>query len=149
MSQGRHLVTVSETFRVARPPEAVFDYTQDYGRRSQWDQAVLDATVLSEDPRRVRVRVRGIGSFTVEYRLFRRPERTSAAFVDPDSRWLIGGGGSWSYEPDGEGTAWTQTNTMESRSNWILGLLAPLFERQLRSSMRQAMARARDILEAS
>ena len=65
-------------------------------------------------------------------RTVRRPERTSAAFVDVESAWLSGGGGSWQYEPAGRGTDWTQTNTLELRPGWLFRLLAPLVERNLR-----------------
>ena len=43
-------------------------------------------------------KVAGLGRMTVVYRLDRRPERTSAAFVDVQSAWITGGGGSWEYE---------------------------------------------------
>lgn len=148
MSDSRRTINVSETLHVERPPEAVFDYTQDYARRSEWDRAVTAATVLSESPRRIRLRVRGLGAFTVEYRLFRRPERTSAAFVDLESALIIGGGGSWRYEPSGHGTEWTQTNTLELRHRRLVWMLAPLVKRNLRSSMRRSMVQAKRRLEA-
>lgn len=125
----------------------MFDYTQDYARRAEWDPAVTAASVLNESPRRIRVVVRGLGTFTVEYRLFRRPDRTSAAFVDVESRLISGGGGSWRYEPSGQGTDWTQTNTLELGRSRLVRLIAPLVERNLRSSMRRSMARAARILE--
>lgn len=143
----RATITVSETVHVEQPPEAVFDYTQDYATRAVWDPGISEAQVLSEEPRRVRVRVPNVGRFTVEYRLFRRGERTSAAFVDVDSPWISGGGGSWSYEAADGGTSWTQTNTMELRHPRLFGWLAPIFRRNLAASMRQAMANAKRILE--
>jgi hypothetical protein len=110
--------------------------------------AVRRAHVLDESPRRVRVAVRGLGSFTIEYRLFRRGERTSAAFVDVDSWVISGGGGSWAYEGQGDGTDWTQTNTIELRHPRLLGWMKALLERSLRTSMRTAMSNARSMLES-
>lgn len=148
MTDQRATITVTATLRVERAPEAVFDHTQDYGRRAEWDRAVTDAQVLSESPRRIRLTVRGLGRFTVSYRLFRRPERTSAEFEDVSSPWITGGGGSWRYEASGDGTDWTQTNTLELKRPRLLRSLAPLIERNLRSSMRRAMAEAKAIMEA-
>ena len=144
----RRTITVSETVYVDRSPEAVFDYTQDYATRTDWDDQVKAAEVLSEDPRRVRVTVRGIGPMLLEYRLFRRGDRTSAAFVDLDNAFFSGGGGSWRYEARGGGTDWTQTNTLELRRPRLLGWLAPVVEWNLRNGTRRAMARAKSIMES-
>ncbi len=148
MATNRTTVTVSETVHVARPPEDVFDYTQDYAYRTDWDPAIAEVEVLTEEPRRIRVRAPGVGTYVVEYKLFRRGDRTSAAFTEVDSRWVSGGGGSWRYEPKDEGTDWTQTNTLELRHARLGRLLAPWVERQLRSAMRKGMARAKSILES-
>jgi len=148
MPATRRTITVTETVRVDRPPEDVFEFTQDYGRRSEWDTAVTESHVVGDSPRRIRIAVRGLGRFTVAYRLFRRPERTSAAFVDVESRWISGGGGSWQYEPIGDATEWTQTNTLELTGGWLTRILGPLFARNLRASMRAAMARAKSMMES-
>ena len=144
----RRTVTVSETIHVDRSPEAVFDYTQDYATRTDWDDQIQRAEVLSEEPRRIRITARGLGTFTLEYRLFRRGDRTSAAFVDLDSAFFSGGGGSWRYEARDGGTDWTQTNTLELRRPRLLGWLAPVVEWNLRNGTRRAMARARAIMES-
>ena len=148
MSQ-RVSVTVTETIHVARPPEEVFDYTQDYYHRTDWDDAITEAQVVNGDPRTVYLAARQLGRYTLVYRLFRRPERTSAAFEDMTSTWVSGGGGSWRYEASGAGTHWTQTNTLELKHGRLGKLLAPLFERALRTSMRKSMAKAKEIMEAN
>ena len=89
---------MTESIWVACPPGEVWDYTQDFTRRTEWDAGIAEATILQQDPRRVRVKVAGLGRMTVVYQLDRRPERTSAAFVDVESAWVSGGGGSWEYE---------------------------------------------------
>ena len=146
---ARNQVTASETLVVRRSPEAVFDFTQDYAHRTEWDSGVSEVEVLGDDPPQVRLTIRGLGRVTVAYRLFRRPERTSAAFVDVESRWIVGGGGSWQYTGVPDGTEWSQTNTLELRPGLAMRVLAPWIRRSLRSSMRTAMAHARERLEAS
>ena len=147
--RGRRTITVTESIHVARPPDRVFDYTQDYATRTDWDPAIKRARILSEEPRRVQITSPGLGTYVLEYRLFRRGDRTSAAFVDVDAWLFSGGGGSWRYEADGTGTRWTQVNTLELRHPRLTGWLAPLVERNVRSSMRTAMARARTIMESA
>lgn len=148
MSHHRRRITVSERVHVARSPHDVFDYSQDYGRRAEWDPSVTDAQVVCESPRRIRIAVRGLGRFTVSYQLFRRGQRTSAALVDVASPWISGGGGSWRYEPRDGGTDWTQTNTLELKRPWLV-LIAPLMQASLRSTMRRSMAEAKRQLEAA
>jgi hypothetical protein len=148
MASPRHLVSVTESVWVDRPPEAVFDYTQDYTRRTEWDSGVAEAAIVSDSPRAARVRVPGVGRMTVAYKLDRRPERTSAGFVDVDSSWISGGGGSWQYEPEAGGTRWQQTNSLELKRPRLAWLLAPMFEWSLRRSMKRSMAEAKRRLEA-
>ena len=147
--RDRRTITVTESIRVDRPPEAVFDYTQDYATRPDWDPAVVKARVLSENPRRVAIVSPGLGSYTLEYKLFRRGDRTSAAFEDVEAWLFSGGGGSWRYEPDGSGTRWTQVNTLELRHPRLTGWLAGMIERNVRSSMRKGMTRATSIMESN
>jgi hypothetical protein len=148
MTDNRQVVTVTETVWVERDPTAVFDYTQDYSRRTEWDRGIKHAEILGTDPRTIRVRMAGLGDATVVYRLDRRPDRTSAAFIDVASRWVSGGGGSWQYEDADGGTRWQQTNSLELRAGWLPRLAAPLIRSSLRRSMRAAMAEAKRRLEA-
>src|SRR5438552_7523247 len=97
-------VTVKESIDIAAPPEAVWDYTQDWTRRTEWDPAIVAAEVLPGEPRVVRVRGLGGGGFMIRYKLQERPVRTSLAMTDSTSRIVTGGGGSWSYEAREGGT---------------------------------------------
>jgi Polyketide cyclase / dehydrase and lipid transport len=148
VSDPRHVVSVTEAVFVSRPPETVWDYTQDFSRRTEWDAGIAETTILQQDPRTVRVNVPGLGRMTVVYRLDRRPERTSAAFVDVESAWVSGGGGSWEYEPADGGTRWQQTNSLELKRPRLAFLFGPLLERGLRRSTQRAMAEAKRRLEA-
>jgi hypothetical protein len=142
-------VAITESVEVARPPEAVFDFTQDYGRRTSWDATVVRADVLERDPPRLRVELAGGVSAVFQYRLFRRPERTSMAMVDVRSWWMEGGGGSWQYVATPTGTRWTATNSITLRSGPLGSLLRPLVVRQARSALRAAMRRAKKLMQES
>ena len=146
--QSSRRITVTESIQVDRPPAEVFDFTQDYARRGEWDRLVTGTRSLDGGVRRFRIRVRGTGSYTIEYRLFRRAERTSARFTDVDSSWLAGGGGSWRYQPSGSGTRWVQTNTLELRPRWWLRPARSLVRLALRHSMRRAMSNAKRLMES-
>jgi len=147
MPDDRVMVTVTESIEIARPPEAVWDYTQDYGRRAEWDVGVRTAQLLSDEPRRARLELAGLGPVTLEYRLFRRPERTSLAFTDVPAGWIVGGGGSWDYDLVPAGTRWTQTNTLVLRPGIRSRLLAPLIRIRLVASTRSSLRRAKQRLE--
>ena len=66
-AMARLVISVTESVFVARPPDEVFDFTQDYAYRAEWDAGVTSATVLGEEPRRVRVAMRGLGEATLTY----------------------------------------------------------------------------------
>ena len=148
MSEQRRIVSITEAIWVDRPPDVVWDYTQDFTRRTEWDAGVAEATIVAAEPRTIRVRVGGLGQMTVVYKLDRRPERTSAAFTDVDSNWISGGGGSWEYDAADGGTRWRQTNSLELKRPRLAFLLAPMLERGLRRSTKRAMAEAKRRLEA-
>ena len=142
-------MTESHTVHVKRTPEAVFDYTQDYATRTDWDSSVTSAKVVSENPRRVEMAMRGIGPFVLEYKLFRRGGRTSAAFNGMRSRLFSGGGGSWSYEPADGGTDWAQTSTLEFKNRVVGFLMAPMVRWNMRRATIKSMNRAKEIMEST
>ena len=142
-------VSVSETVVISRPPDEVWDFTQDFDKRRQWDPSILEAKAEpAVFPPRVRVRAAGGLSAIFQYKQFDRPERTSLAMEDIHSPWIESGGGTWLYEPEGSGTRWTQTNTLMVKPRWLSALLQPVVERRLRSTTRTAMQRAKAMLES-
>ena len=142
------LVTVTERVHVRRPPEFVWDFTQDYSRRAQWDTSVIEAQVLATEPApSVRVRCAGGLRAVFRYKLFERPRRTSLALEDVHSPWIEGGGGSWSYEAADGGTLWTQSNSLVVRGGFWRRLFVPLVRRELAASTRRAMRRAKEMME--
>ncbi|HET7727378.1 MAG TPA: SRPBCC family protein [Candidatus Limnocylindrales bacterium] len=148
MREDRVTIRVSESIEIARPREAVWDYTQDYSRRADWDVGVRNAQLIGEEPRRAHLELAGLGPVTAEYRLYRRPERTSLAFTEVRSRWVVGGGGSWDYQTVPAGTRWTQTNTLVLRPGVRSRLLAPLVRARLAASTRRSLRRAKRLLES-
>jgi hypothetical protein len=149
MSRALPTASGSHTIHVDRPPDEVYDYTQDYSTRSIWDPSITAVEVISTDPRTYRLVIKGIGHFTIEYRLDRRGDRTSAAFTQVDATFFSGGGGSWAYVAKDGGTDWTATNTFELKHRLLGRILAPMVRWQMLRSMRKSMAKAKEIMEAS
>ena len=144
------MVTVTESVLVRRPRQVVWDFTQDYLRRREWDASILEASVIHQAPT-PRVQIRSVGGLRAvfQYRQFDRPSRTSLSMEEVQSFLIFGGGGSWAYDDKDGGTLWTQTNTLTLKPGWWRRLLAPLIRRQLKTSTRRAMQKAKKILEAS
>ena len=114
-------VTVTEAVLVRASPEVVWDFTQDYNRRPQWDLLVSSAQVAT-DSSAPRVEVRGPGlRCTFVYKLYRRPQRTSLAMVDVVSPFIASGGGSWSYQETDDGVFWTQISDFSTLEALSLG----------------------------
>ena len=137
-------VTVRESIHIRAAPEQVWDFTQDWTRRASWDPAVRSAELLPGPERQVRVETAS-GRFLVRYKLFDRPHRTSLAMTESTSRLLGGGGGSWEYRAEANGTRFTQQNTLVLRGPG--GLFAPLIRWQLRRLTRRALENAKRLLE--
>lgn len=148
MARPQATITATHTVHVRRSPADVYDYTQNYSTRTVWDRSITSVEKLADSPRRYRLAIRGSGRFVIEYRLDRRGERTSAAFTEAQSLLFSGGGGSWSYEPNGDGTDWSTTNTLELKHRFLGRLLGPTIRRQLLASMRESMAEAKRIMES-
>jgi len=141
-------LTIRESLQIDRPPELVWDFTQDFALRSAWDSAIRRARVVVAAPV-PRVEVEGAAGFkaVLQYRQFERPLRTSLALEEVRSPLIAGGGGSWSYEPAGAATRWTQVNTIVLRDGLVAKLAAPLLRWQFQRATLRAMQRAKAHLE--
>jgi len=42
-------ITITESLFISRAPETVWDFTQDYTRRPQWDATILAAEVIGRE----------------------------------------------------------------------------------------------------
>ena len=141
-------VTVSSSIQIDAPPDVVWDYTQNWRQRHEWDGSVAKATYLSEMPPVV-VQVEGVGGlrFRVSYKTMQRPHLTSLVMSDLNSFWIKGGGGSWKYEENDRKTLWTQHNTLVLRDDLLGRIFRPLFAFVLARATRQMMARAKARIE--
>jgi hypothetical protein len=140
-------VTVRHAVSIAASPERVWDVTQDWSRRTQWDATIVSAEAIESATPSYRVRGAGGLSFIARYKLYDRPRRTSLEMVELNSRFVIGGGGSWAYEAEGAGTRWTQTNTIALRDGLLGAILKPLVRWRLSTETRRAMEKAKALIE--
>jgi hypothetical protein len=142
-------VTVQQTLHISRPIENVWDYTQDWTRRNEWDKSVVEILSIVTVPQtNVRARFRGGMIFDIEYKLNDRPNKTTLAMSSASSKWIIGGGGSWQYTTIENGTKWTQTNSLVLKDHFLTRIFCPLFKYSLRWSTIQAMKRAKKKIES-
>lgn len=143
-------IRASHSIHVARPPDAVWTFTQDYARRAEWDAGIREARVLTADPLpRVAIRAPGGLSGVFQYKLFDAPRRTSVELTEVRSPFFDGGGGAWSYEARAGGTQWTVTNSLRFKSRIAHRLLGTIFQRALQRGTEKAMEAARKRLEGS
>lgn len=141
-------VTVNETIAVSAHPEKVWDYTQNWNHRQDWDKSILQAHYVQEGPlKSVQVKAKGGLSFDVQYKLSDRPHKTTLVMSNLNSKIVIGGGGSWRYNLQDGKTLWTQNNTLILPDNLMGKLLKPIVAMGLRRTTRLAMKRAKKILE--
>ena len=147
----RHVtITTTRSILVNRPREVVWDFTQNYALRQQWDSSVAHTSVIQSTPTPiVRVKLRGGIALTYVYKLFDRPRKTSLVATEIESSSIETAGGSWSYEDRDGATFWTQTNSIALRRNLLVSILRPGLQLALELSTRQAMRKAKRLLEHS
>jgi hypothetical protein len=110
---NKNQITFRHKIFIPKPLEVVWDFTQNYDLRPGWDKSIIEAKVIQTLPHRiVRFTTRGNITIVFEYKLDDRPNKTSLAIKETNSKWIIGGGGSCAYEGENGGTWWSQTNTI-------------------------------------
>ncbi len=141
-------MTIKYSILITKPREVVWDYTQNYEYRTKWDSAVLDTSVIQTEPERVvRVKTKGRTKMTFVYKLDDRPNKTSLAGREIESPFIESAGGSWTYEDQSGGTLWTQTNTIIFKNSILLPLLLPLYKMMFQNQTKQAMKKAKGLIE--
>lgn len=101
-------IKFSESIEVEGQPEVVFDYTQDYNHRLEWDTFLIEACLLGnagEADRGVKawcVARNGLGMET-EYVSFHRP-RVTAIKMTKGPRMFASFAGSWRFAEVAPGT---------------------------------------------
>ena len=142
-------ITLKESIFINQPPEVVWDFTQDYQRRTMWDKSIIEATLIQKKPHRiVAIKAKGYNRMNFEYKLDERPNKTTLAITDAHSFFIKGGGGSWQYVPSGNGTLWTRTDTLVLKNGFWIKLVKPLVIFQVKLNMKYSMKLAKDLMEA-
>jgi carbon monoxide dehydrogenase subunit G len=122
---------IEETFHVAAPPEAVFDFMVDPDKLATWQTSKTAVEPLTEGPPRLGFRVRertkppGAKEFeqVVEFVEFDRPRRFAVHIVE--GPYPVDG--AWSLAPDGDGTR--ARFVAEGELTGVMKLLGPLMSR--------------------
>ncbi len=107
-SRARHAILVEQTFLVSRPPEVVFDYLTNPSNLADWQTSKTSVEQLTDGAPRLGT---GIRERTkppagkefeqiVEFTECERPVRVHVHIVE--GPYPIDG--TWSFEPDGDGT---------------------------------------------
>ncbi|MBI5105113.1 MAG: SRPBCC family protein [Solirubrobacterales bacterium] len=99
---------IEQTFRVGRPPEAVFDYVTDPAHLAEWQTSKTHVEQVTPGPvglgTRVRERTKPPGGKEfeqlVEFSEFERPSRFGTHIVDGPQPI----DGRWTFTPDADGT---------------------------------------------
>ena len=137
---NKNQITFRHKVFISLPPEVVWDYTQNYDLRNQWDNSISEASVLEMDPHRVvRIKTKTNVIMVFEYKLDDRPNKTSLSIRETNSKWIIGGGGAWNYERENGGTSWSQTNTLIFRPSFVIRFLLPIIQLAFRLQVKSAM----------
>ena len=142
---------IEQTFHVARPPEAVFDYLTDPSKLMEWQTAKTSVETLTDGPPRRGTRVRertkppGGKEFeqVVEFTAFDRPRRVQTHIVE--GPYPVDG--TWSFEPDGAGTR--VHFVADGQLKGAMRLLGPLAARMIARQFRGYHEHLRRNLEAA
>ena len=142
-------ITFKETIYINQPPEVVWDFTQDYQRRTLWDKSIIEATLIQKGPHRiVAIKAKGMSRMNFQYKLDDRPNGTSLAMTDVDSFFIKGGGGSWQYVPSDHGTNWIRTDTLVLKNIFWIKMIKPLITFQVKRNMKNSMRLAKYMMES-
>ncbi|HEX6042335.1 SRPBCC family protein [Longimicrobium sp.] len=145
-------MTFEDAVVIRATPRALFDLTQDYARRLEWDpflrsaELVGGATRAGMGVRAYCVAHNRLGMET-EYVSFNPP--SVAAVRMTRGPWFIGGfAGSWRFRPQADGrTRVIFRYSVRARPAWIQPLLNPILVRVFSSEVRQRLEGLRDFVE--
>ena len=144
----KNIITIRRSIFIDKPKEVVWDFTQDYTNRKNWDRTVIEAKVLQSFPNRlVKLRFRDNSILTFIYKQDDRPRKTSLSTTDVQSPLLLSAGGSWVYETKDSGTVWTQHNTIILKNHFFIKLISPLFKWIFTSQVKNSMQNAKRLIE--
>lgn len=146
----RLAIKVKHSVFINKPPEVVWDFTQDYRNRKKWDNSIVQADVVESYPNRVvNIKARGNTSMTFVYKVYDRPNRTTLTAKGITSPIILSAGGSWIYENHKDGTLWIQVGTVILKDNILFNLILPVYRMILKRQIKKAMLKAKLIIEKS
>ncbi len=134
---------VEGSLLIHSPQAALFDLSQDYALRLEWDPFLRDLRFLdgaTEPGVGVRVWVRawtGL-TMTVEYVSFNRPHVVAMRMMAGPALFRAFAG-SWRFEPSEGGVQVVFRYVFETRWPWLRWLLDPLVCRVFRRDVRQRL----------
>jgi len=142
---------IEETFRVARPPEAVFDYMTDPANLAEWQTTKTYVEQITPDPRGVGTRIRErtnppVGKEfeqVVEFAEFDRPRRLATRIVEGP----VKVDGWWTFTPEGDGTRVEFVAEGELRG--LMRVLGPLTARMMSRQFAGYHRKLRENLEGA
>ena len=141
-------ITIRQSILIAKEKELVWDYTQNYDNRTQWDSSIIETTVLHTKPHRVvRLKTKGNTSMIFTYKLEERPNKAILVAKEITSNLILSAGGSWIYEDQNGQTLWTQINTITFKNNFLLKFLLPLYQYIFTRMTKKSMQRAKQEIE--
>lgn len=141
-------ITVKHSLRVFQPAEVVWDFTQNFDKRTLWDRNIKEVLVIQDVPYRlVKIRTRWGLQTVLKYKLENRPSKSSLAMKNTRSSIIRGGGGSWTYQKSEDFTIWTQTNTLILKKGLASLFLKSLVKAMLLRDTKRAMNKAKYLIE--
>lgn len=144
----KNQIAIHQSILIHHSREVVWDFTQNYDLRTEWDRSVLQATVMQNSPNRmVKLKMKGNTTVTYLYKLDERPNRTTLAACDITSPFIKNLGGSWTYETHNGQTRWTQKGTIILKDTYLLRVLNPVFRFLFNYRTKIAMRKAKRLLE--
>jgi hypothetical protein len=122
-------IQVMHSVIIQRSVETVWDFTQDFSKRTSWDSSLLECSLVSTEPeRKAAIRARGGLTAVLVYKQYNKPIKTSLRMTEIHSSLVLDGGGSWTYEKYHGATRWTQSNSMTLKNSPLAVLLKPFLQ---------------------
>ena len=142
---------VSGTVAIARKPEEVFAYLDDFGARKTWQKDITTTKVLTDGPVRVGTEVeetRQMGKRTIvsRWRVTTHEPPMRSTFETYDGS-MLKPSGAVTVAADGAGSR--VTFEMEPNPMGITKVLMPIIARQIRKSINGSLQNLKSNLESS
>lgn len=144
-------MTFDESIEIAAGPSELFDLSQDYGRRLEWDPFLRSASLIGAREAAVGVRAlcvaRSGRAMETEYVSFNRP-RAAAVKMTRGPWFLSSFAGSWRFEEIRPGrTRVGFRYSLEARPRALSGLLNPFLARSFARDTRARLRALKDAVE--